>query len=203
MGGLRGWPGTWAWARRSVALFALVVTGVTLAVVQACSPDPVGPPGSTPQVLPLQQSACASGPGSSGSGPGTLAQDYGPEDGGRTLEAGVPGGSTAGGPGGGRTVADVRVESGPTLVVAYYGAPFRCDQEVVAVRTLEGQTLSVTFQPRDMDPKTVPRCTCQFDLEVRMGDLLPGTYHVVVRHQADNYGGARAPTLVAEGDVTL
>lgn len=87
--------------------------------------------------------------------------------------------------------------------VLYRAAPFRCEQEVQAfVREREG-AYEVLFQPKDLDPSSVVRCDCLYDLQASF-EASAGAHTVTVWRRGDRYGGGEAnPMQVGSAAVTV
>jgi len=81
------------------------------------------------------------------------------------------------------------------LRATYESAQFRCQQRLCAYRLEEAGRTRVLVQPCDMNPATVPKCDCLYDI----GFDLPGveTGRTVELHRRwDRYGATAEPVPV-------
>jgi len=121
------------------------------------------------RVAALEQSACAGDP-------------YGADD-------------TGGGP-------DERVEASASadgLAVSYLEAHFRCAQDVAGwYRTPDGD-VDVLVQPVDMNPRSVAKCDCLYDVTFTVPVQAPVT--LTLYRRWDNLNDPNEPVLV--GTVEL
>ncbi|HCF61207.1 MAG TPA: hypothetical protein DFS52_24820 [Myxococcales bacterium] len=86
--------------------------------------------------------------------------------------------------------------------VACRKAHFRCEQEVEAfVRESDGR-IDLLFQPVDMDPGTVAKCDCLYDLTVAL-EKDPGSYEVRVFRRWDNLNEPNEPVKIGSGSVAV
>lgn len=93
--------------------------------------------------------------------------------------------------------------NGDQLEITYKNAPFRCEQKVAWEASLDGQVLTAIVRPQDMNPTTVARCNCRYDLGVKIGPLNKGKYTVKIQQKSDNYGSPSTTKDVHTGEVTL
>ena len=84
--------------------------------------------------------------------------------------------------------------------VLYQRATFRCDQKVQAFLREKDGAFDVLFQPLLMNPSTVARCDCAYNLETSFG-APSGEHKVTVWKRWDAYGQASAPEPIADGSA--
>ena len=87
--------------------------------------------------------------------------------------------------------------------VAYHDAHFRCDQEVAAYAKVRGNAVDILVQPADMNPRTVAKCDCLYDITFSVIDLPPATYDVTVQRRWDEKHGVGDPVRVGSARVTV
>lgn len=98
------------------------------------------------------------------------------------------------------TVA-ARAEDG-AVAIDYGHAHFRCAQDVEGfVRRGDG-ALDVLVQPIDMDPSTVARCDCLYDVTMRL-PVASGAYVVTVYRRWDSLNDNDTPKRVGEASVSV
>lgn len=85
----------------------------------------------------------------------------------------------------------------------YLEAHFRCDQDVEAYYLLEGDTLSVLVQPIDMDPSSVARCDCLYDIDIEIADLPAGTLTVDLFRRWDNINDDNEPVAIGSAGIEI
>ncbi|MCB9638102.1 MAG: hypothetical protein H6728_00105 [Myxococcales bacterium] len=92
---------------------------------------------------------------------------------------------------------------GNQIEISYKNAPFRCDQKVTWEAALSGQVVTATVRPEDMDPTTVARCGCRYDVSAMIGTLSQGKYTIKIVHKTDNYGSPSTSQEVHSEDVQI
>jgi hypothetical protein len=90
---------------------------------------------------------------------------------------------------------DVTPEGGD-LSVTLRHVRLRCEQAAHAFVRDDDGALSVLIQPADMDPRSVARCMCSYDLTFVLPGAV-GTERVTFEQRADNIGGASEPLNIA------
>lgn len=89
------------------------------------------------------------------------------------------------------------------IEVRYLRASFRCEQQVEAFLRVGEGGYEVLFQPEDLDPKSVFRCNCAYDLQASF-EAPAGTHAVTVWHRGDRYGDGEAKLFqVVSTSVTV
>jgi hypothetical protein len=74
------------------------------------------------------------------------------------------------------------------VALDYKHAPFRCSQDVDGyLRRSEGK-LDILVQPVDMDPDSVAKCDCLYDITADI-EAQPGSYTVTAYRRGDNWAG--------------
>jgi hypothetical protein len=87
--------------------------------------------------------------------------------------------------------------------VAYHDAHFRCEQDVEAFVRSSSGTLDFLVQPVDMNPSTVVRCDCLYEIAFAE-PAETGSVIVTVYRRWDHYGGNPVdPTEVGSATVTV
>ncbi len=72
--------------------------------------------------------------------------------------------------------------------VDYSHAPFRCSQDVEGYLRRSSGKLDVLVQPVDMDPDSVAKCSCRYDIVAEI-PAKPGLYTVTVHQRGDHKSG--------------
>jgi hypothetical protein len=95
----------------------------------------------------------------------------------------------------------LEVTSSAPLAVVYHHARFRCQQAVEGFVRTGPDHIDFLVQPVEMNPQTVARCDCLYDIELG-GETAPDVKMVAVYHRWDHVGNPVSdPTLV--GMLTL
>jgi hypothetical protein len=82
---------------------------------------------------------------------------------------------------------------GPPVEVAYHDARFRCAQKLCAYLRNDGTTAAMLVQPCEMNPGTVAKCNCQY----QVGLSVPGTRSAIEVHRRwDNLNRPNPPVLI-------
>ncbi len=98
----------------------------------------------------------------------------------------------------------IEVEGGQGLVrVAYRDAHFRCEQRVAAHASVHGNAIDVVVQPADMNPRTVAKCDCLYDITFEVPRLVPTTYEVTVARRWDERHGAGEAVRIGSASVVV
>jgi hypothetical protein len=96
----------------------------------------------------------------------------------------------------------VHISVGDRIEVTADMFGFRCSQEACARVLREEATIKVVFQPCDLHPMAVPRCSCPQQLRVSIA-AAPGEYTVEVYHRSDEHAGPSEPLLIATERVEV
>lgn len=92
---------------------------------------------------------------------------------------------------------------GTSLRVAYSAALFRCEQQVIFEVAESGTNITITALPKEMNPTTVARCMCSYDLSVKVGPFNAGQYTVKVQRKSDNYGSPSTTADIHSESITI
>lgn len=92
---------------------------------------------------------------------------------------------------------------GDRIAIDYQYAHFRCAQKVHFVAAKEGQTITITAQPVDLNPSAVAGCDCEYHLKGAVGPFPAGTYTVKVIRRWDNKSGENATKEIHSSSLTL
>jgi hypothetical protein len=107
-------------------------------------------------------------------------------------------------PDGGPTPVVTMAPEGKGLYIYYPRATFRCEQEIVALAKRVDRKITVTFQPRELNPPTLPKCgDCVYDLQAHIEQLGGGTFEFEFYHRTDDYAGKGTTKKIAEGRVDI
>jgi hypothetical protein len=87
-------------------------------------------------------------------------------------------------------------------VVVSAWARFRCDQEAEGYVKTDGERIDLLFQPKDMDPSTVAKCDCLYELTASLG-AASGAHTVTVWRRWDNLNKPNDPLQIGEASVTV
>lgn len=94
---------------------------------------------------------------------------------------------------------EVEMTSRDPLTLEVSRASLRCDQAVEGFWQVDGDTVEVLYQPKEMHPKSVAKCTCPYDLSITVGSLSPTPSSAAVYARGDAYGDDDpVPELVGE-----
>jgi hypothetical protein len=96
---------------------------------------------------------------------------------------------------------DVTAESG-SVNIAYHNAHFRCSQTVEGFVRADPGTLDVLVQPVDMNPATIAKCDCLYEITIAL-DAGAGTYTVQLSRRWDHKSGSDGVTLVGSASVSV
>jgi hypothetical protein len=96
---------------------------------------------------------------------------------------------------------DVTAGAG-SVSIAYHNAHFRCNQTVEGFVRPNSQTLDVLVQPVDMNPATVAKCDCLYEITIGL-DAGAGTYTVQLSRRWDHKSGSDGVTLVGSAPVDV
>jgi hypothetical protein len=86
--------------------------------------------------------------------------------------------------------------AGGDLSISMRHVRLRCEQAADAFVRDDDGALSVLVQPADMNPRSVARCSCTYDLTFVLPGAV-GTERVRFEQRADNIGGASEPAGIA------
>jgi hypothetical protein len=104
-------------------------------------------------------------------------------------------------PYGGPAAAVTAVGNAGSVALDYEHAAFRCNQDVEGyVRRSTGK-LDILVQPVEMDPDSVAKCDCLYDIVADV-PAEPGSYTVTVYHRGDSKSG-QSTEQVGSGDATV
>jgi hypothetical protein len=97
----------------------------------------------------------------------------------------------------------VNVTAAPgALHISYGSAHFRCSQSVEGFVKLGVGTADVLVQPVDMNPSSVAKCDCLYDLSMEV-NVPRGTYEVTVYRRWDHKSGHDEPLEVGAQSVEV
>jgi hypothetical protein len=85
---------------------------------------------------------------------------------------------------------------------AYDHAPFRCAQDVEGFARRSNGQLDILIQPIDMNPSSVAKCDCKYDIAAKLAAAV-GEHTVTIYRRGDNIGGASEPVKVDSADVLV
>jgi hypothetical protein len=103
----------------------------------------------------------------------------------------------------GTATESIRVTTGKgSVAVAYHNAPFRCDQAVQGFVTVGGGHLNYLVQPTDMNPSSVARCDCLYEIAMN-SFVAAGPETVTVYRRADHASGNASAVQVGTASVTV
>ncbi len=89
------------------------------------------------------------------------------------------------------------------LRLEYRDAHFRCQQRVRGYAKVADGRVDVLVQPVDMNPSSVTKCDCLYDIRLEVPGLAPGTYDVTLHRRTDNWGGPSQLVRVARARVAV
>lgn len=96
---------------------------------------------------------------------------------------------------------DVTAGAG-SVDIAYHNAHFRCSQTVEGFVLAGPGTLDVLVQPVDMNPASIARCDCLYEITTNV-EARPGTYVVTVSRRWDHKSGSDGVTPVGSASIEL
>jgi hypothetical protein len=97
----------------------------------------------------------------------------------------------------------LEVTGGPASVnVAYHNAHFRCSQLVEGFALAPPGAFDVLVQPIDMNPETVAKCDCLYEVTMEL-PASPNSYPVRLFRRWDHKSGSDGLTLVGSGSVDV
>lgn len=103
---------------------------------------------------------------------------------------------------GGERVA-IREAGDGRLRIEVRNAHFRCEQRVTGYVRTNGSAVDVLVQPADMNPSSVAKCDCLYDLTLDTPRLAPGTYDVTVHRRRDNRNSPNEPVRIGGDRLTV
>ena len=89
------------------------------------------------------------------------------------------------------------------LRVEYRNAHFRCEQKVTAYAKVNGSAVDVLVQPADMNPSSVAKCNCLYDIAFEVPGLAAGTYDVLLQRRWDDRNSPNDPVRIGATRVTV
>jgi hypothetical protein len=89
------------------------------------------------------------------------------------------------------------------LEIDYLQARFRCAQDVEGFVKTSGSEIDLLVQPVDMDPSSVAKCDCSYDITMKLDALPSGEHRVSVYRRSDHLDDRDSPTLVASELVAV
>lgn len=87
-----------------------------------------------------------------------------------------------------------------TLTVTWENAAFRCEQSIEAYVRRNGVSHDILIQPVEMNPETVARCDCLYNLELGY-NVSDEVSSVTLYTRPDEYGGPSSPQNI--GTINL
>ena len=105
-------------------------------------------------------------------------------------------------PGGNEELA-VRQAGPGRLRIDYRNAHFRCAQTVTGYVRVSGSTVEVLVQPADMNPSSVAKCDCLYDVSLEVPRLGAGTYDVTLLRRWDNRHNVKEPVRIGSERLTI
>jgi hypothetical protein len=99
--------------------------------------------------------------------------------------------------------AVIDVTAAPGAIHVNYGAAhFRCNQSVEGFVRLGVGTADVLVQPVDMNPSSVAKCDCLYDISMGI-DVPRGAYEVTVYRRWDHKSGSDEPLEVGAQTIEV
>lgn len=90
-----------------------------------------------------------------------------------------------------------------SIGITYSEAHFRCSQDVEAFLRDAGEELSVLVQPRDMDPESVARCDCLYEITMQLEPVTAGEHAVTLYRRWDNLNEPNEPAEIGGQTVLV
>jgi hypothetical protein len=106
------------------------------------------------------------------------------------------------GHGSARQAVEARATSGRISAIARE-VTFRCDQAAHALIRRGSKEVEVLVEPLDMDPKNIPKCICNYDVEFDIDGLSKGTYALTVFHRGDHQWDTQDAVRIGSASVTV
>lgn len=88
------------------------------------------------------------------------------------------------------------------VTIAYHNAHFRCSQAVEGFVLPSPGTLDVLVQPIDMNPASVAKCDCLYEVTIGL-DARAGSYAVRLSRRWDHKSGKDGVTFVDSASVDV
>lgn len=85
----------------------------------------------------------------------------------------------------------------------YRAAQFRCSQDVEGFVRISSGKVDVLVQPVDMDPSSVAKCSCRYDIGMAIKGLPKGAVDVELYRRWDNINDPNDPQKVATAKVQV
>lgn len=85
----------------------------------------------------------------------------------------------------------------------YREAQFRCSQDVEGFVRISSGKVGVLVQPVDMDPSSVAKCSCRYDIGMAIKGLTKGTVDVELYRRWDNINDPNDPLKVSSAKVEV
>jgi len=89
------------------------------------------------------------------------------------------------------------------LDVDYREAHFRCAQDVEGFSREVGAAIDVLVQPIDMNPQSVTKCDCLYDITILLEPVASGAHDVTVYRRWDNLNDPNEPVRIGGGSVQV
>jgi hypothetical protein len=89
------------------------------------------------------------------------------------------------------------------LIVRHRDAHFRCEQRVTVLLRRTGTAIDLLVQPADMDPPSVAKCDCLYDISFEVPGLEAGTYDVTLSRRLDNRHSPNVPIRIGSERITV
>jgi hypothetical protein len=87
--------------------------------------------------------------------------------------------------------------------IDYQEAHFRCAQDVEGFFRTTGSGIDVLVQPVDMNPDSVARCDCLYDITILLDPVTPGQHAVAVYRRWDNINEDNEPVRIGGETVQV
>ena len=87
--------------------------------------------------------------------------------------------------------------------VDYFDAHFRCEQRVAAYVKVSRARVDVLVEPVEMNPISVAKCDCLYDIHLEVPHVPPGTYDVTLSRRWDNRQSPNEPKQVGSARATV
>lgn len=89
------------------------------------------------------------------------------------------------------------------LRIDFLDARFRCDQKLTGYFKVGGGKVDVLVQPVEMQPLTVAKCDCLYDIHLEVPRVAAGTYEIRLFRRWDNRHSPNDPVQVGSDRVTV
>lgn len=90
-----------------------------------------------------------------------------------------------------------------SLLVDVFGLRFRCEQDTHAFFKIADTVADFLVQPVDMDPESVAKCDCDYDVAMVVDGISVGVVDVNVYRRWDNWSGPNDPVPIGSTVTTV